>query len=545
MDKSLLISNNTYDKIDTIGLNFTHDSGNAYSIDRVYGIINDTIDCQLRAKSRFLGSFVYYWFKTNDYKKNKELSKIKFKNQTIWYNLFFWLCILALTFCVIWGVAIPIINSASNSLSLLQGNFSGVLITNNHIIGYVIDSKTAASILMSITSINDNNYPEWFNRYIDLYWNSNAAIGYNNDLSGCIKFLNDSLIGSGSQTTVSILSTQLQSFIYFSVVGKTATVEVINSWNGQYFENLLTTSYYHGLSANSICLAGNQLAQTMLVPKIWASWFSDSSVIVSLIFVLLLLIIVIVYGKLLRNIKPKLNGLSYPEYIMKKIIFIKKFKFLLNKRVPMAEGIKELNHQILFCSEKIGDSSVYFIMRLLNYIYSVFRDMNLILAINIQSDQDINTYAKIIKQDFDNLTINIINNDMLEYLNSDDATGSYFRYNNEKIDLSTNITNLVVQQDIKDILRIQFKSYVEDFYNYIDLNQKNRIKNEQLNKINKESFKNLSTKDKQEIIKNVHETYIKSETDYIKNLNNKNKEKINAKIQDKFLKFYSKFKKIK
>ena len=61
MDKSLLISNNTYDKIDTIGLNFTHDSGNAYSIDRVYGIINDTIDCQLRAKSRFLGSFVYYF----------------------------------------------------------------------------------------------------------------------------------------------------------------------------------------------------------------------------------------------------------------------------------------------------------------------------------------------------------------------------------------------------------------------------------------------------------------------------------------------------
>ena len=94
-------------------------------------------------------------------------------------------------------------------------------------------------------------------------------------------------------------------------------------------------------------------------------------------------------------------------------------------------------------------------------------------------------------------------------------------------------------------MRIQFKSYVEDFYNYIDLNQKNRIKNEQLDKINKESFKNLSTKDKQEIIKNVHESYIKSETDYIKNLNNKNKEKINAKIQDKFLKFYSKFKKIK
>lgn len=189
MDKSLLISNNTYDNIDTIGLNFTHDSGKAYSIDRVYGIINDTIDCQLRAKSRFLGSFVYYWFRTNDYKKNKELSKIKFKNQTIWYNLFFWLCILALAFCVIWGVAIPIINSASNSLSLLQGNFSGVLITNNHIIGYVIDSKTAASILMSITSITDNNYPEWFQRYIDLYWTSNAAIGYTNNLEGCIQFL--------------------------------------------------------------------------------------------------------------------------------------------------------------------------------------------------------------------------------------------------------------------------------------------------------------------------------------------------------------------
>lgn len=539
MQKSLLISNNTYKNISTIGLNFTHDTGDAYSLERVYGIINDTIDCQLRAKSRFLGSFVYYWFQTNDYKKNKELSKIKFKNRTIWYNLFFWLCILALIFCIIWGIAIPIINSASNSLSLLQGNFSGVLVANNHIIGYVIDPKTAASILTSITSITNNDYPEWFNQYVNLYWINNPVVGYENNLSGCLRFLQDSLIGSGSQSTVSILSIQLQTFIYFSVVGKTASLEIMQSWNGSYFSLLPTTSYYYGLMANSICLAGNQLAQTLLIPKIWAAWFSDASVIVSLISILILLIIIIVYAQLLKKIKPKLNNLSFSEYLMQKMIFIKRFRFLINKRVPMTEGIKELNHQLIFCTDKLGENSIYFLLRLLNYIYSIFRDMNLMLIINVDNDQKIKSYTKLVSQDFSNLTINIINNDILNLLNCDDAQGTYFRFDENEIKLDSNIKNINKDQNINDILSIQFESYVNDFYNYVDYKRKNKIIDAQLKKSSKENCKKISQSEKIKIINSVQLQHKKNQTAFIKqfkDLDNKPFDKMNKK----FLKLYYK-----
>lgn len=544
MEKSLLISNNTYKDINTIGLNFTHDSGDAYSIERVYGIINDSIDCQLRAKSRFLGSFVYYWFQTNDYKKNKELSKIKFKNRTIWYNLFFWLSILALIVCIIWGIAIPIINSASNSLSLLQGNFSGVLVANNHIIGYVVDPKTAASILLGITSITDNNYPEWFYKFLSLYWENNPAAGYTNNLEGCLLFLQDSIIGSGSQSTISILSSQLQAFIYFSIVGKTASIDIINSWNGMFFASLPSTSYYFGLLADSICLAGNQIAQTLLIPKIWSAWFSDPSVIISLIFILFLLIIVIIYGILFKKIKPKLNNLSFPEYLMQKMIFIKKFKFLINKRVPMTEGIKELNHQLIFCADKLGENSIYFLLRLLNYVYSIFRDMNLVLIVNSDDDQKIKIYSKLLSQDFNNLSLNIIDNDLLKKLNSDDAQGTYFRFDDSNINIEPNVNNISKKQNSDDILKLQFKSYISDFYNYLEYNKKNKIINYQLKKSNKKNCKSISQKQKQLIIKDVQKEFNDNETSFIKQFN-KIDSKFLGKINKKILKLYYKLKKNK
>lgn len=544
MEKSLLISNSTYKDINTIGLNYTHDSGDAYSLERIYGIINDSIDCQLRAKSRFLGSFVYYWFQTNDYRKNKELSKIKYKNRNLWYNLFFWLAILALIVCVIWGIAIPIINSASNSLSLLQGNFSGVLVANNHIIGYVIDPKTAASIVLGLLETQPQNYPEWFNKYIELYWVNNAPAIYENNLEGCLLFLQDSIIGSGSQSTISILSDQLQSFIYFSVVGKTATTEVINSWNGMYFTELSKTNYYYGLLASSICLAGNQVAQTLLIPKIWAAWFSDPSVIVSLIFILLLLVIVILYGILLKNIKPKLNNLTYSDFLMEKMIFIKRFKFLINKRVPMAEGIKELNHQLIFCADKLGDNSIYFLMRLLNYVYSIFRDMNLVLVVDYEDDHKAKNYIKMLTQDFDNLCINIINKDILNRLESDDAQGSYFRFEHNKINLNPNIKNVVDNENINDILKLQFKSYVNDFYNYEEYNKRNRIINYQLKKTNKESCKNLSKIEKNKIINLVQKDHKNNDTNFIKQFKNVDSN-LQDKINKKFIRLFSKLKKFK
>lgn len=54
-------------------------------------------------------------------------------------------------------------------------------------------------------------------------------VAYENNLSGCLRFLQDSLIGSGSQSAISILSIQLQTFIYFNVVGKTTSLEIIQS----------------------------------------------------------------------------------------------------------------------------------------------------------------------------------------------------------------------------------------------------------------------------------------------------------------------------
>ena len=89
IEKSLLISNSTYKNINTIGLNFTHDSGDVYSLERIYGIINDNIDCLLRAKSRFLGSFVYYWFQTNDYKKIENYQKLNSKIELFGTTYFF------------------------------------------------------------------------------------------------------------------------------------------------------------------------------------------------------------------------------------------------------------------------------------------------------------------------------------------------------------------------------------------------------------------------------------------------------------------------
>lgn len=525
MNKTVLISNKTYNNMSDVGLNYCHDCGNVYTVDRLYGTINETFDYQLKAKNAFLGSFVNYWFQTTDYKKNKKLSNIKPSKSDILFNLFFWACIVALIACIIWGIAIPIINSAIKSIQLMQGTYTGVLMANDHIIGFVFDGKVVASTINSVANPNvtvaDAEKIPWFYAYYNDYWLHNLPNGYQSKatIEGCQEYLRSFIIGTlgNSNATVTYLPKQLQVLMYFNSVGK--SVENLNDlvFNGNVFTNLPKTNPYFGLSANDICLAGNQMAQTLLVPKVWISWFSDAAVIVPLIFTLALVVLVWLYRYQLKKVRPRTNAMSIQDYVMAKVVFAKKWKWLLRRRVPMVEGVKELNHRFLFAAGALGAGGLYFNIRLLNYMYATFRDMNIVLVIQFtDNDAGIAELQKVIAQDFQNISLTIVDDEIAAKFSSLDPSGNFFRYGGTPMNQDIQTINVVDKQTPKEVYELQFRNEVNDFYTILNEERNAKIKKSAI-KMGDKINKNLLTyNEKHAIFEEVTQQQEMEDSDFIK-----------------------------
>ncbi|GAA5414755.1 hypothetical protein [Ureaplasma ceti] len=536
MGKTVIISNKTYNNMSEVGLNYCHDDGNVYTADRLYGTINETLNYQIKAKNRILGFLVSFLFQTTDYKKNKKLSNIKMSKGDILLTLFFWACIIALICCIIWGIAIPIINSSVQSIKLAEGTFTGSVLANNHVVGFVFNGKLAAATINQLMeAVNKNgdltasgaaagvkSLP-WAQAYLEQWWVNHATTGYSKDALGMVEFLKNQVLGQmGKATaTVVLLDKNLQVFMYFNIVAKTLDpkqgVPVFDTAK-MMFNGLNQGNPYYGLEATSFSLTSNQATQALLVPRIWIAWFSSGKVIVPLIFTLLLIIIVAMYRHLIKKVRPRMNAMGIADYVMAKVVFSKRLRLLLRKPVPMVEGVKELNHRFLFAAPELGVGGIYFNLRLLNYMYATFREMNVVLVFPFgDNDAGIAELQKIVAQDFQNLDLTIVDDELAAKFSSLDSSGNFFRFGGKAMNQDVTEISVVDAQTPKDMARTIYSSELAVRLRIKDESRVNRIRRASL----KEGLKfggvnhNLNENEKAEITKKVQEQVAQSDSDFI------------------------------
>lgn len=472
MAKTVLITNKAYGDMSGVGIDYCHDSGVAYTNDRYFSIVNETFDFNLKLKSRFLYWIVKFFYETTDYKKEKQLSNHKYSRGAILGKLFFIGCIIGLICAIIWGVAIPIVNSANLTLSLIQGKATGPIIANYQLVGYVITGQLAANL-------------------------GSAETGPGQPFHNMI-------IGTGSQATVVFLTTEMKEFILTKIVNGNPTLEHL--------------SYY------DIVLQQDQVGQAQLIPKIWTAYFNQANAIIPILLTLFFVGVIWVYRYRKKKLLNKLNSMSVQDYLSARVLFVKNFKFILKRWVPMVKGVKELNHRFVFAVDALGTSQLYYNFRLLNYLYSIFPNMNVVMVINIPDDGTIEMIQKIIAQDFNqNLNVLVVEDDQLQQFKSVDGFGYLFN-KNYLSELKQDAVNLNVSQhqnnELENIIQIKTRYEIEwdhelrkeiDFINY------------QISKTIYKSRNKLSDDKKRAIIEDVVATYQRKiailSTNFLKSIN--------------------------
>ncbi|MBO6103575.1 hypothetical protein J6P04_00690 [bacterium] len=178
---------------------------------------------------------------------------------------------------------------------------------------------------------------------------------------------------------------------------------------------------------------------------------------------------------------PKVNSMSIQDYLILKLNLVKKFNQILNKNIPMLKGISQLNHQFVFNMENVGNSQIYFNLRLLNYTYSIFSDLNCIMVLMNQDDNAIKELMKIIAQDFSqNLAITIVNSEDTSLLKAKNALGFLFNSKQFK-ELTTDAIslNLTIKQAPESNAKAFYKSSVQAIYDHklteIDLQMQQKL----------------------------------------------------------------------
>lgn len=309
--KTVFILNKTYKNEISFDKQYLHDSGPLFSNDRFLQITQQTFDAHMKVKSKPLFYFMNWWFQTNNYKLNPQISKSKRSLKSWLVEIFFWLCILGLIVCILVGVARPVIDAIVKTVSLGQGRFSGDLIVNGHTI----------------------------------------AVG--------LKGGNDVLKGEVA----------------------------ISQWE--------------------------------LIPEVWTYQFKDASVIVPLLFTLIFFFFSFLYIYMIKKIRPRTNKMSLEDYLVARMNMINFFKGIFKKKVNLVHGIKEYNHQFVF-NMKID----YNLMRIINYIYSGFFEMNIVMVIDVKDDNEIFDLQKVVKQDFSNLGVIVLQKEDAEKLKSNYQNGT-------------------------------------------------------------------------------------------------------------------------
>ncbi|WP_027119718.1 hypothetical protein [[Mycoplasma] testudinis] len=119
-------------------LKSARDYGHAFSEDRVYTIVNDYLELNLRKYSRFLFFMVAFLFRSSNYKHSTDI--VNGKPFWVWFvDIFCWLCLFAFIGCLISGIAQPIaaaitqairfnLNSVTEELNKSFGNPTAIVL---------------------------------------------------------------------------------------------------------------------------------------------------------------------------------------------------------------------------------------------------------------------------------------------------------------------------------------------------------------------------------------------------------------------------------
>ncbi|WP_027120029.1 hypothetical protein [[Mycoplasma] testudinis] len=95
----------------------------AFSEERVYTIINDYLDFNLRKYSRFLYYMVAFLFRSSNFKHSTDI--VNGKPLWVWFvDIFCWFCLFAFIGCLIAGVAQPIVSALSQTI---HGDFNQIV----------------------------------------------------------------------------------------------------------------------------------------------------------------------------------------------------------------------------------------------------------------------------------------------------------------------------------------------------------------------------------------------------------------------------------
>lgn len=486
MAKTILISNKTYDNLEDVGKNYCHDSGIAYTPDRFFYIVNQTFDYQLKLKNRIIYWWLNFWYNTNDYKKNKDVSNKRYNKTYIFEKIFLLICIIGLILTLIFGLAIPIITSATKSILLLQGKALGIIYANNQLIGYVFTNSEASGILYNInTTINSMSNSQQL-----VFWDTLKNLDINNS---DVTSIQNQVIKFGNTFMVIDLTDQMKKILYAYLVAKSDTLGNLDLSN---------------LNWTDLVLSNNQAGQVILVPKIWIAYFKKGNVIAPIVFTLFFIVVLYIYNRRRKKVIPKINAMSLQDFLNFKINNIRKYKVLLNRSIPMVQGIKELNHRFIFMADSLGTTQLYYNIRLMNYIYSVFKEMNCIMTINAVDDNQIEQIQKICLQDFDqNINVIIIDTDKLNELKSKDKTGYLFSdVYLEKISQEINLSEISNSQKFHLNEEIRYKEYMKENYDYKIENQIKNL-NKKIDRLIFRNRKRLSNKRKKEIVEDIVNKY--------------------------------------
>ena len=505
MSKVILISNKTYGHLQHINQDYCHDNGTAYSSDRFFYILNQSFDYRLRLKNPLIAWWIKFWYYTTDYKKNQSLSNKHHSILQIIEKIIYLGCIIGLILALIFGLAIPIITSTTKSLLLIRGEAQGAIYANNQLIGYVFTNSEAAGILKLIGTDSS-------------YYTQPAIANALHQLNLTPDQVDKMIFKVGSTFMIVQLTSSMQELLHAFFVAN---------------QNQIGGLDISKLQTNDLILNTDQAGQAILVPKIWISYFDASNVIVPIVFTIIFIAVIWAYDYRKKKIMPKVNSMSIQDYLILKLNLVKKFNQILNKNIPMLKGISQLNHQFVFNMENVGNSQIYFNLRLLNYTYSIFSDLDCIMVLMNQDDNAIKELMKIIAQDFkQNLEITIVNSEDTSLLKANNALGFLFNSKQFKELTTDPITlNLTEDQELSNDAKAFYASNQQAIYDHklaeIDLQLQQ--------KLNYAIFKyrnSLNEASKQLILQDIMKQYQQKKKDLMQKYDNALTDLMNHQTSD-------------
>lgn len=437
INKKILVHNKFFKFNQKISKEYCYNNNNLLNVDRFYSLVDQIVSKQINLKNRFISFWINYWFYNNDFKKDKFTSSKKINKTRLFINIFFILSIIGLVICLLFGIAIPIVQSSIDTLKLMSGGFEGSLISNNKIVGWVLDETSTINTINSIKSIIlsaksdptilDQSANIWLKYYLTNYFMPTMNIAPNALSTGISDFYDymNMFVSTGTLKYI-YFSKEIQVLLYFYLINNSLPTSILNnttqlnqlfnSFNGLQFTLLSKNNIFYGLNVNSLCLKNNQLSQSKLIPGIWQSWFSDPVVILPLCLTLLLLFIVVFHSFILKKNKPKYRSMNQMNFVAEKIRFIKKINWIFKKPIFMNKNITETKHN--FITNLQSNSLLFEPLEFINYIYSCLENISVVLVYDYDENW-LKTCQSIIDSNLNNLSITIVEDNNLIPIDND------------------------------------------------------------------------------------------------------------------------------